>query len=412
MEKLEPQHSEWLQRSQTQTVLSVLNGDGAVTRCVGGCVRDTLMGQANIDTEVDMATNLSPEKVMARLEAAHIKTVPTGIKHGTVSAILYDTAPEKKERPLVYEVTTLRVDIESNGRHAEVAFTQDWQGDAARRDFTINALYADADGTLHDPTGDGLADIKAQRVRFIGDAQARIAEDYLRVLRYFRFHFRMTPDTAPDEDALAACRAAAAGLRGLSGERKQMEMLKIMGLPHAHSAARTLQHAGLLRPVLGAEPVEFDMLAAMMTLDEDPLLRLMTLMPSTDAGHVLAATLRLSKKQTMRVMMALERPLDVAKLRHALYFDGAQAVADRARLALAAGQGDRSALEAALVTAAAFEKPRFPLTGAMMQAAGIATGPDMGVMSKALEDWWVEQGFPDADAVQAELKKRLTPTQP
>lgn len=407
MEKLDPQHSEWLQRSQTQTVLEILNRDGAVTRCVGGCVRDTLMGQADIDTEVDMATDLPPEKVMARLKEANIKTVPTGIKHGTVSAILYATGPDKKQLPLVYEITTLRVDVKTDGRHAEIAFTQDWHGDAARRDFTINALYADADGTLHDPTGDGLADIAARRVRFIGDAAARIEEDYLRVLRYFRFHFRMTPDTAPDETALAACRAAAAGLRGLSGERKQMEMLKIMALPHAHSAAQTLQRAGLLRPVLGVEPVEFDMLAAMIALDDDPLLRLMTLMPSIDAGHVLAATLRLSKKQTMRVMMALERPLDVTKLRHALYFHGPQAVADRACLALAAGQGDRSALQAARTAAAAFEKPRFPLTGAMMQAAGLTAGPDMGVMSKKLEDWWVKQGFPDAEAVEAELKKRL-----
>lgn len=402
MDKLQPQDSEWLHRSQTQTVLSVLNGEGGLTRCVGGCVRDALIGEAHVDTEVDMATDLHPDEVMARLQAAGIKVVPTGIKHGTVSAILYDG-----DAPLVYEITTLRVDKATNGRHAEVAFTEDWQGDAARRDFTMNALYADANGTVHDPTGAGLGDIEARRVRFIGDAAERIAEDYLRVLRYFRFHFRLTAQVQPNAEALAACQAAAAGVRGLSGERKQAEMLKIMALADAHAAVLAMQKAALLRPILGVEPVDFTSLATLMPLSDDPLLRLMTLMPSTDAGHVLATTLRLSKKQTMRVMTALERPLDLAKLRHALYFDGAEAVADRALLALAAGQGDAPVLQEALAAAAQFTRPKFPLTGAMMQAAGLANGPDMGVMSKALEDWWVEQGFPDTAAVEAELKRRV-----
>ena len=402
MEKLQPQDSEWLHRSQTQTVLSILNGDGAITRCVGGCVRDALMGAADADTEVDMATDLRPEAVIERLQAAGIKVVPTGIKHGTVSAILYDG-----DTSLVYEITTLRIDKATDGRHAEVAFTEDWKGDAARRDFTINALYADADGTLHDPTGAGLADIEARRVRFIGEASHRIEEDYLRVLRYFRFHFRLTPEAQPEPQALAACQAASLGVHGLSGERKQTEMLKIMALPEAHKAVAAIYKAQLLRAVLGVEPLDFDVLAAMMPLSDDPLLRLMTLMPSTDAGYMLAASLRLPKKQTMRVMTALERPLDLNKLRHALYFDGAEAVADRALLALAAGQGDAPVLQDALAAAAQFARPKFPLTGAMMQAAGLATGPDMGVMSKALEDWWVEQGFPDAAAVETELKKRV-----
>ena len=402
MTKLEAKFSGWLARPQTQSVLSVLNADGATTRCVGGCVRDALMGIATPDTEVDMATDLPPQEVMARLKKTKIKCVPTGIKHGTVSAILYDG-----DTPLVYEITTLRVDKTTDGRHAEVAFTADWQGDAARRDFTINALYADADGTLHDPTGEGMADIAARRVRFIGDAAARIEEDYLRVMRYFRFHFRLTPNEPLNDAALAACQAASAGVRGLSGERRQTEMLKIMVLPHAHEAAQSMQQAGLLRSVLGIEPVEFDNLAAMMRLSDDPLLRLMTLMPSTDAGHVLATNLRLSKKQTMRVMTALERPLDLSKLRHALYFDGSEAVCDRALLALAAGQGAASALDEALNMAAEFKKPKFPLTGAMMQSAGLTKGPEMGTMSKALEDWWVEQGFPDADALEAELRKRV-----
>ncbi len=405
MAQLEKTYSGWLERRQTQHLLQVLNGDGAITRCVGGCVRDALMGLANADTEVDMATDLPPEEVMARLEKAKIKCVPTGIKHGTVSAILYEG-----DSALVYEITTLRVDFTTDGRHAEVAFTEDWQGDAARRDFTINALYADADGTLHDPIEQGLADIASARVRFIGDAQARIEEDYLRILRYFRFHYRLTPDVALDMAALTACRAAAEPLRRLSGERKQQEMLKIMALPAADKAVRALHEAGLLRPVLGFEPHSFDALTAMLPLSTDPLLRMMALMPSDDAAHMMATTLRLSKKQTMRLMKAMEMPLDLLELSKMLYFDGAEAVADRALLALVSldqGYEMRAALEEAATEAAAYQRPKFPLTGKMMQQAGMADGPAMGQMAFALEQWWVAEGFPNIEAVEEELKKRL-----
>ena len=401
MARLEKTFSGWLERRQTQHLLQVLNGDGAITRCVGGCVRDALMGLANADTEVDMATDLPPEEVMARLKKAKIKCVPTGIKHGTVSAILYEG-----DSALVYEITTLRVDVKTDGRHAEVAFTEDWQGDAARRDFTINALYADADGLLHDPTAQGIDDIKAKRVRFIGDAPARIEEDYLRVLRYFRFHFRLTPNAAFDDDALDACRTAAVPLRGLSGERKQQEMLKIMALPDADKAAKALQHAELLRPVLGLEPIAFAPLSAMLELSHDPLLRFMALLPSADAAQVLATTLRLSKKQTMRLIKAMQMPLDLTALAKVLYFDGAQAVADRALLARAKGETDPR-LDEALELVAAYQRPKFPLTGAMMQKAGMADGPEMGQMAFALEQWWVAEGFPDIAAVEAELKKRV-----
>ena len=401
MARLEKTFSGWLERRQTQHLLQVLNGDGAITRCVGGCVRDALMGLANADTEVDMATDLPPEEVMARLKKAKIKCVPTGIKYGTVSAILYEG-----DSALVYEITTLRVDVKTDGRHAEVAFTEDWQGDAARRDFTINALYAEADGSLHDPTAQGIDDIKAKRVRFIGDAPARIEEDYLRVLRYFRFHFRLTPNAAFDDDALDACRTAAVPLRGLSGERKQQEMLKIMALPDADRAAKALQHAELLRPVLGVEPIAFAPLSAMLELSDDPLLRLMALLPSADAAQVLATTLRLSKKQTMRLIKAMQMPLDLTALAKVLYFDGAQAVADRALLARASGETDPR-LDEALELAAAYQRPKFPLTGAMMQKAGMADGPEMGQMAFALEQWWVAEGFPDIAAVEAELKKRV-----
>jgi len=411
MENLATEFRGWLNRPQTQSLLEVLNADGATTRCVGGCVRDALMGVATADTEVDMATDLPPEQVMARLKAAGIKCVPTGIKHGTVSAIMYE-----RDKPLVYEITTLRVDVTTDGRHAEVAFTEDWAGDAARRDFTINALYIDADATLHDPTGLGYKDIIDKRVRFIGDAAARIEEDYLRVLRYFRFHFRLTPDADMDAEALAACQAAAVGLRGLSGERKQQEMLKIMALPAADKAARALQKAGLLRPVLAIEPVDFTMTEAMLALSDDPLLRLMSLLPSSNSSEEgtaqkLAQALRLSNKQAKRLMMAVERPLDLSHVPAALYFDGPQAVADRALLALASQtQGDADnapALHAAVAAAQDYARPKFPLTGAMMQKAGLPNGPQMGAMATALEQWWVAEGFPDVAAVEEELAARV-----
>lgn len=405
MTHLQGTHSVWLKRKQTQLLLQVLNEGDATTRCVGGCVRDTLMGVANADTEVDMATDLPPKEVMARLKKAKIKCVPTGIKHGTLSAILYEG-----EKALVYEITTLRVDMTTDGRHAEVAFTDDWHGDAARRDFTINALYADADGTLHDPTEQGIADINAKRVRFIGNAQARIEEDYLRVLRYFRFHFRLTPDLALDTEALAACRGAAVALRGLSGERKQQEMYKMMSLPAADRAAQALHEAGLLSPVIGVEPIEFAALTAMLKFSDDPLLRLMALLPSADTAQIMATTLRLSKKQTIRLVRAMEFPLDLAALSKVLYFDGAEAVADRALLALASS-GEKgvmgTAFKIALTEAAQYKRPKFPLTGLMMQKVGMSDGPAMGKMAFALEQWWVDEGFPDIAAVEAELKKRL-----
>jgi len=405
MTQLQSTHSGWLERQQTQLLLAVLNDDGATTRCVGGCVRDTLMAVAHEDTEVDMATDLPPKEVMVRLKKAKIKCVPTGIKHGTVSAILYEG-----EKALVYEITTLRVDMKTDGRHAEVAFTDDWRGDAARRDLTINALYADADGTLHDPTEQGIADIEAKRVRFIGDAQARIEEDYLRVLRYFRFHFRLTPDRALDADALAACRGAAVALRGLSGERKQQEILKIMALPSADRAAQALHEAGLLRPVIGIEPIEFTSITAMLKLSDAPLLRLMALLPSADAAQIVASTLRFSKKQTIRLVRAMEFPLDLAALSKVLYFDGAEAVTDRALLALASSNErgvTRTALKIVLTEAAEYKRPKFPLTGGMMQKAGMADGPAMGKMAFALEQWWVDEGFPNVEAVEAELKRRV-----
>jgi poly(A) polymerase len=402
MTQLDAKHSQWLTRPETQELLRILNAGEAITRCVGGCVRDTLLQVATRDTEVDMATNLAPEEVMQRLKAAAIKGVGTGLQHGTVSAILHI-----EDATLIYEITSLRVDVATDGRHAKVAFTQDWQGDAARRDFTINALYTDADGTLHDPTGQGLDDIKAKHVRFIGAASARIEEDYLRVLRYFRFHFRLTPEADLDAEALAACAAAAPSMATLSGERRQAEMLKIIRLAAAPKAARALNEAGLLAAILELPPQGLDALDAMVALSDDPILRLMALLPDAASGVGLAKSLRLSNKQGERIRAALSKAPEGRDLQEAFYVDGPVAVVDRAYLACAKGHGDAAHLQAAVRQAEAYQRPKFPLTGAMMQAAGLPNGPTMGVMSRLLEAWWVEHGFPDEAAVAAELAVRM-----
>ncbi len=405
MTQLDTRNCDWLTRPETQNLLQVLNADDAITRCVGGCVRDTLLGVAGRDTEVDMATNLTPEQVMERLKAAGIKAVGTGLRHGTVSAIIHT-----EDATLIYEITSLRVDVATDGRHAKVAFTQDWQGDAARRDFTINALYADADATLHDPTGYGLDDIKACRVRFIGVAAERIEEDYLRVLRYFRFHYRLTPEAKLDEAALSACAAAAPAMKTLSGERRQAEMLKIMALPQAHKAARAMQEAGLLEAILGSPCKDIDRidtLDALVETTEDPLLRLMAIMPDAASGAALAQSLRLSKKQAERIRAALCDAPKGQSLEQALYLDGPVAVLDRAYLDFAKGRGTRDAVLAAARQAADYQRPKFPLTGSMMQAAGLPNGPTMGVMSRLIEAWWVDEGFPDEAAVAAQLLVRM-----
>ncbi len=395
-------HSQWLWREDTQGLLAVLNADAGVTRCVGGCVRDTLLGLADGDTEVDMATTLSPDDVLACLQAAKIRWLKTGFQYGTVTAML-----PQGEGWRAYEITTLRQDVATDGRRAEIEQTGDWAIDAARRDLTMNALYADADGTLHDPTGQGLADLSARRVQFIGDAAERIGEDYLRVLRYFRFHFALTPSRPMDADALAACAAAKHGVDELSPERKRVEIMRILRGSHSATALAKLDAIGLLPAVLGVAAVNHVRLQKVMRVSAEPMLRLTALLTGDDLSLV-AKALRLSKKQTARIGAALATPKwhNASDLPPALYYDGAEAVADQAVMQSGDG-GDLGLCDLARTQAADYQRPHFPLTGAMMQEAGLAAGPDMGVMHKTLEDWWVAASFPDTAAVEAELKKRL-----
>ncbi len=231
--------AEWLRRPATVAVFAALTAKGAEARAVGGAVRNTLMGTPVKD--VDIATTALPADVMRLAAEAGLHSVPTGFEHGTVTVVA---------QHVPYEVTTLRRDIETFGRHARVTFTTDWAEDARRRDFTMNALYCSADGVVHDPLG-GYDDLSARRVRFIGDARARIREDYLRTLRFFRFLAQYGNGAAPDPEGLAAAIAEKAGLAGLSGERIRAELLLLLAAPGAVEAVRAMREATLLEPVLG-----------------------------------------------------------------------------------------------------------------------------------------------------------------
>ena len=379
----------WRQSAPVEAVVAALSAGGTPCRFVGGCVRDALLGEAPAD--IDIATPLDPRSVIQCARAAGLKTVPTGIDHGTVTVIA---------NHVPVEVTTLRRDVETDGRHATVAFTDDWQEDAARRDFTINALYAEPDGTLFDPVG-GLADLAAGRVRFIGEAKARLAEDYLRALRFFRFHARFAQGPA-DAAALAAITAARQDLTRLSAERVAAELLKTLALPRAAEAIGLMADCGVLA-VLLPEAEGGERLARLLPLSGDPLLRLAALLPARPlVGAAVAGRLRLSNAQKARLAAALVAdtlPDDPAGLRRLITLHGRQAVEDRALLA-----GD-PALAARIC---ALDVPDFPLKGGDLLALGLAPGPAVSRLMKDLLDWWLAQDPPPPrEACLVEARRRL-----
>ncbi len=290
--------AEWLTRPQTRAVFDALTAGGAEARAVGGAVRNALMGVPVKD--VDIATTALPEDVMRLAERAGLHPVPTGIEHGTVTVVA---------NKMPFEVTTLRRDIETFGRHAKVTFATDWREDAMRRDFTMNALYCDAEGTVHDPLG-GYGDLQTKRVRFIGDARQRIREDYLRILRFFRFGAQYGDADAPDADGLAAATAEKAGLAQLSGERIRAELMLLLAAPSAVPALRSMRDSGIIEPLLGVEGnVELvERLAAIeQTLGRapEPLLRLAALASGTRED--LRDRLRLSTAEGDRLANAGRR---------------------------------------------------------------------------------------------------------
>jgi len=386
-----------------RAVIAALGAAGTEVRFVGGCVRDALAGRPVKD--VDLATPDPPERSMALLRDAGLKAVPTGLAHGTVTAVAGGHG---------FEVTTLRVDVRTFGRHAEVAFTVDWRADAARRDFTFNAMSAAPDGVLHDYF-DGRRDLADGRVRFVGEPATRIAEDYLRVLRYFRFvaHFARG---APDAAARAACAAAAGSLGRLSGERVRNELLKLLAAPDPLPALRLMAETGVLAAVL-PEAQGFERLAALIAIDDgDPLRRLAALVGARDGG--LAQRLRLSNAERDRLIAApsfdIAPDTTMPALRRRLYRAGGATTIDAtllswaARRAAGAAAPTDSAHGALLAVARAWSRPTLPIKGRDAIAAGVERGPRVNALVSAIEDWWVEGDFAaDRAACLAELRRRV-----
>jgi poly(A) polymerase len=388
--KLDPAKHGWLAEPETRTVMEAL-GHG---RFVGGAVRNALLGAPVVD--IDIAVPVPPEESMKLLEAAGIKAIPTGFDHGTVTAIKNDK---------IFEITSLRRDVATDGRHAVVAYTTRWEEDAARRDFTINALYATADGEIFDYNG-GLEDLAAGRVRFVGDAKARIAEDYLRILRLFRFHAWYGKGDM-DTEALRAAAEAKAGLRQLSGERIAKELLRLLECANPAPVLRTMAAAGVL-PELLSFALTLPRLERLARIDAesrfppDPLLRLAALLPQdVAAARDVGERLKLSGGGRARLEeLAGAEPLSqpsALEVRRLLYRDGAPDFKDQVRLAWAASPPDSSAIpwRMLLKVADGWRKPHFPLTGHDVMLAGVKEGPLVGKVLAEVEDWWIENDFPD-----------------
>ncbi len=402
----------WMTAPESRAVFDALVAGGADARFVGGCVRDAWLGRPVKD--IDIATHAPPERVMELLAAAGIRAIPTGIAHGTVTAL-------SGGRP--YEITTLRRDVESFGRHARVEFTDDWMEDAARRDLTMNALSCTADGLVHDPFG-GLADLAAGRVRFVGDARRRIAEDVLRLLRFFRFHAHYGRG-APDADALAACTELAPRLPTLSGERVRGELFRLLTAPGAAAVWRLMIGQGVMAPLLPTATAtgRLDRLARLEhDLDEppDPTRRLAAVLEEEDRAGALAVagTLRLSNGERDRLAALVEPPValspadDRIRLRQALYRVGDAALYRDLMLMAALDCGgplDLTALRAARAVADDLPALRLPIAGRDLLALGVGRGPGLGRLLKQVEAWWIAADFrPDHAACLAEARVSMT----
>ena len=400
-------HAPWLSDPATRSVIAALEAAGGpgCARFVGGCVRNGLLDRPVDD--IDIATVLTPDQVMTALKAAGIKSVPTGVEHGTVTAIA-DGRP--------FEVTTLRRDVETDGRRAVVAFTTDWVQDAQRRDFRLNALYMDGAGRIYDPTGEGVSDALAGRIVFVGEAEQRIREDYLRILRFFRFRAWFGRG-APDPAGLAACAALKDGLSRLSAERVSKELLKLLAAEDPRQAVAEMDAAGVLAEIL-PEARSLDRFVSLVEIEHGPLgkggaeLRLAALLPDDPAQAAAAAKrLRLSNAQRDRLEAATTFDPDIAPdmsaqaARRRLYVLGAPAFADRVVLSWAALDGAPEAWLALLAQARDWVRPSFPLTGHDAAAAGLKPGPELGQALRAVEAWWVEQDFgPGREALIGRLR--------
>ena len=379
---------------------ALLAGAGVEARYVGGAVRDTVRGamQYGVKVDVDIATTATPEKVIELLNAAGLKAVPTGIDHGTVTAV-------SNHRPV--EITTLRHDVNTDGRRAEVAYTTDWAADAARRDFTMNAIYADMDGTLFDPLGSGVSDAKAGLVRFAGDPGARIQEDYLRILRFFRF-YAWCGKGEMDRDGLQACARHVAGLAKLSPERIAKELLKLISASNPMPALRQMAASGILTAVL-PEASNLERLNALIEIDAmtffevDPILRLGALLPDDGAvAAAVAARLRLSNAQRDRLVAMLSATLrvfcymSVREMRRTAYRMTPKVMRDVAMLRWAGDvKRNHNAVQwrALLPMIDSWKPPVLPLDGHHAKLAGVPDGPQIGAVLREVEEWWIDADF-------------------
>ncbi|MCF6320762.1 MAG: CCA tRNA nucleotidyltransferase [Rhizobiaceae bacterium] len=390
------EHCDWLKSAALQQLFDVLEEGGEEIRVNGGAVRNSLLGESIGD--VDLSTTLLPDAVLKRLEAAKIKAVATGLAHGTVTAII-DKHP--------FEITTLRRDIETDGRRAVVSFGKDWLEDAKRRDFTMNALYCDRHGQIYDPLG-GYDDLMARNVRFIGDAGERIGEDYLRILRFFRF-FAQYGNGRPDGEGLKACARLKTGIPQLSAERVWMELKKIIGVGDPSRALLWMRTTGVLTTVLPeSEKWGIDFIRDLIDAEQDlswpvdVMTRLQMMVPPVvDKMADLAGRLRFSKAEKRRVVEWAEASLpeggvEKDEFGKQLYWGSQPGICDRLR-----GEIVRQRHRAAnaeewlelLDYAQRWKRPEFPLKGRDLEKSGMESGPKMGEVLKKLEKTWVASGF-------------------
>ena len=390
-------------------VLAALAVPGEETRLVGGCVRDALLGRSGDD--IDLATTLQPDAVIAYAARSMMRSVPTGIEHGTVTLLVGRTA---------FEVTTLREDIETDGRHAVVRFGRDFPRDAERRDFTLNALSLDPDGRLHDTTG-GVADLRAGRVRFIGDARTRIREDALRILRFFRFHARYGIGR-PDESGFAACIHARDALDGLSRERVRAEFLKLLQAPRACEGLADLSESGLLARLIGGigdlgrfarcvantpgQASEIDRLAALAVFSEADVERLRLALRLSNTEQ----TALLGYSRAMTALRSRAR-IDGPELRRLAATHTVAGLSLAARTIRGEGRPDWSPDAPADLDdlhAGLFAKPSFPIAGADLIALGVRPGPEIGRRLADARRLWLEQGCPEGEAARDALLRHAT----
>jgi poly(A) polymerase len=399
--QLPPQ--DWMTEEATLRVVAALTATGTEIRFVGGCVRDSLA--ARPVSEIDIATPDQPETVIELLDKAGLQAIPTGIEHGTVTTF----AGERR-----YEITSLRLDVETFGRRARVTFTDDWEADAQRRDFTINALYCRPDGAIIDPC-EGLADLGARRVRFVGEPMRRIEEDALRILRFFRF-YALFGSPPPNREALLACRAGAPRLKDLSGERIYAEFMKILAAPDPANVLLWMQAERVLDEIL-PEAQDFGRLRLLTFVETrgilrpdvapDMLRRFAALLPNGEAAVNIAARLRLSNSDTARlVALSSVEPapfvtMGLPSARRMIHGIGAEVFRDRVLLAWAGvlakegrhGAGPSEDWNALLDVAKDWRPMRLPISGDDVIAIGVPPGPKLGKLLARLEDWWVEGDF-------------------